>query len=108
MMRGTFANIRIKHQMTPGIEGGVTKHIPTGEVMPLYDAAMRYKEAGTPLVVLAGTDYGTCSSRGLAATGQNLVGVRAGLAETSVSNPHSHQVGPGVVPPQLPGTDHHA
>jgi aconitate hydratase len=101
MMRGTFANIRIKNQMTPGIEGGVTKHIPTGEVMPIYDAAMRYKEAGTPLVVIAGKEYGTGSSRDWAAKGTNLLGVRAVIAETYERIHRSNLVGMGVVPLQF-------
>ncbi|HEX8443885.1 MAG TPA: aconitate hydratase AcnA [Allosphingosinicella sp.] len=101
MMRGTFANIRIKNQMTPGIEGGVTRHVPTGEVMPIYDAAMRYKEAGTPLVVLAGKEYGTGSSRDWAAKGTNLLGVRAVIAETYERIHRSNLVGMGVVPLQF-------
>ncbi|RYD82402.1 MAG: aconitate hydratase, partial [Sphingomonadales bacterium] len=82
MMRGTFANIRIKNQMIPGIEGGMTKHIPSGEVMAIYDAAMKYKEEGTPLVVIAGKEYGTGSSRDWAAKGTNLLGVRAVITES--------------------------
>ena len=104
-MRGTFANIRIRNQMTPGIEGGVTKHVPTGEVMPIYDAAMRYKEAGTPLVVIAGKEYGTGSSRDWAAKGTNLLGVRAVIAETYERIHRSNLVGMGVVPLQFTGTD---
>jgi len=104
MMRGTFANIRIKNRMTPGIEGGVTKHIPTGEVMPIYDAAMLYKAAGTPLVVIAGKEYGTGSSRDWAAKGTNLLGVRAVIAETYERIHRSNLVGMGIVPLQfLPG-----
>jgi aconitate hydratase len=105
MMRGTFANIRIKNQMTPGIEGGVTKHISTGEVMPIYDAAMRYKEAGTPLVVVAGKEYGTGSSRDWAAKGTNLLGVRAVIAETYERIHRSNLVGMGVIPLQFTGAD---
>ncbi|HEX8215503.1 MAG TPA: aconitate hydratase AcnA [Allosphingosinicella sp.] len=101
MMRGTFANIRIRNQMTPGIEGGVTRHVPTGEVMPIYDAAMRYKEAGTPLVVIAGKEYGTGSSRDWAAKGTNLLGVRAVIAETYERIHRSNLVGMGVVPLQF-------
>src|SRR2546423_4576558 len=82
MMRGTFANIRIKNKLVPGIEGGITKHIPSGEVMPIYDAAMRYKAEGTPLVIIAGKEYGTGSSRDWAAKGTNLLGVRAVITET--------------------------
>ena len=101
MMRGTFANIRIKNQMTPGIEGGVTRHVPTGEVMPIYDAAMRYKEEGTPLVVIAGKEYGTGSSRDWAAKGTNLLGVRAVIAETYERIHRSNLVGMGVLPLQF-------
>jgi hypothetical protein len=76
MMRGTFANIRIKNEMVPGVEGGVTKHIPSGEQMPIYDAAMKYKAEGVPLVIFAGKEYGTGSSRDWAAKGTNLLGVK--------------------------------
>ncbi|MGE5721046.1 MAG: aconitate hydratase AcnA [Sphingomonadales bacterium] len=101
MMRGTFANIRIKNRMTPGIEGGVTRHVPTGEVMPIYDAAMRYKEQATPLVVLAGKEYGTGSSRDWAAKGTKLLGVRAVIAETYERIHRSNLVGMGVLPLQF-------
>ncbi|MBA3878472.1 MAG: aconitate hydratase AcnA [Sphingobium sp.] len=106
MMRGTFANIRIKNEMTPGIEGGVTKYIPTGEVMPIYDAAMRYKADGTPLVVVAGKEYGTGSSRDWAAKGTNLLGVRAVITESFERIHRSNLVGMGVLPLQFAeGTD---
>jgi aconitate hydratase len=101
MMRGTFANIRIRNKMTPGIEGGVTKHVPTGEVMAIYDAAMRYKDEGTPLVVIAGKEYGTGSSRDWAAKGTNLLGVRAVIAETYERIHRSNLVGMGVLPLQF-------
>jgi aconitate hydratase len=101
MMRGTFANIRIRNQMVPGVEGGVTRHVPSGDVMPIYDAAMRYKEAGTPLVVIAGKEYGTGSSRDWAAKGTNLLGVRAVIAETYERIHRSNLVGMGVVPLQF-------
>jgi aconitate hydratase len=101
MMRGTFANIRIRNAMTPGIEGGVTRHVPTGEVMAIYDAAMRYKAEGTPLVVLAGKEYGTGSSRDWAAKGTNLLGVRAVIAETYERIHRSNLVGMGVLPLQF-------
>jgi len=103
MMRGTFANIRIKNRMVPGIEGGVTRHIPTGETMAIYDAAMRYKEEGTPLVVVAGKEYGTGSSRDWAAKGTNLLGVRAVIAETYERIHRSNLVGMGVLPLQFVG-----
>jgi aconitate hydratase len=101
MMRGTFANIRIKNQMTPGIEGGVTRYVPTGEVMPIYDAAMRYQETATPLVVIAGKEYGTGSSRDWAAKGTVLLGVRAVIAETYERIHRSNLVGMGVLPLQF-------
>jgi aconitate hydratase len=101
MMRGTFANIRIRNEMIPGIEGGMTKYIPTGEVMAIYDAAMRYKEDGTPLVVVAGKEYGTGSSRDWAAKGTNLLGVRAVIAESLERIHRSNLVGMGVLPLQF-------
>jgi aconitate hydratase len=101
MMRGTFANIRIKNRMTPGIEGGVTRYVPTGEVMPIYDAAMLYKASATPLVVIAGKEYGTGSSRDWAAKGTNLLGVRAVIAETYERIHRSNLVGMGVLPLQF-------
>jgi len=101
MMRGTFANIRIRNKMVPGTEGGVTRHVPTGETMAIYDAAMRYKEAGTPLVVIAGKEYGTGSSRDWAAKGTNLLGVRAVIAESYERIHRSNLVGMGVVPLQF-------
>ena len=101
MMRGTFANIRIKNGMTPGIEGGVTRYVPTGEVMAIYDAAMRYKADGTPLVVIAGKEYGTGSSRDWAAKGTNLLGVRAVIAESFERIHRSNLVGMGVLPLQF-------
>jgi aconitate hydratase len=97
MMRGTFANIRIKNRMAPGTEGGVTTYLPTGEVMPIYDAAMKYKETGTPLVILAGKEYGTGSSRDWAAKGTNLLGVRAVIAESFERIHRSNLIGMGVL-----------
>ena len=106
MMRGTFANIRIKNEMTPGVEGGVTKYIPTGDILPIYDAAMRYKADGTPLVVIAGKEYGTGSSRDWAAKGTNLLGVRAVITESFERIHRSNLVGMGVLPLQfVEGTD---
>jgi aconitate hydratase len=98
MMRGTFANIRIKNQMVPGVEGGVTVHYPSGEQMPMYDAAMRYAEEGVPLVVLAGKEYGTGSSRDWAAKGTRLLGVRAVIAESFERIHRSNLIGMGVMP----------
>jgi aconitate hydratase len=98
MMRGTFANIRIKNQMVPGVEGGVTIHYPSREQLPIYDAAMRYKELGVPLVVFAGKEYGTGSSRDWAAKGTNLLGVRAVIAQSFERIHRSNLVGMGVLP----------
>jgi aconitate hydratase len=98
MMRGTFANIRIKNEMLDGIEGGVTKYIPTNEQMPIYDAAMKYKETDTPLVVFAGKEYGTGSSRDWAAKGTILLGVKAVIAESFERIHRSNLVGMGVLP----------
>jgi len=98
MMRGTFANIRIKNQMVPGVEGGVTKYVPTGETMPIYDAAMKYRTDGTPLVVFAGKEYGTGSSRDWAAKGATLLGIRAVVAESFERIHRSNLVGMGVLP----------
>ncbi len=99
MMRGTFANIRIKNEMVPGIEGGMTKF--DGEVMPIYDAAMKHKANGTPLVVVAGKEYGTGSSRDWAAKGTNLLGVRAVIVESFERIHRSNLVGMGVLPLQF-------
>ena len=98
MMRGTFANIRIKNQMVPGVEGGVTIHYPSKQQMPIYDAAMRYKSEGVPLVVLAGKEYGTGSSRDWAAKGTALLGIRAVIAQSFERIHRSNLVGMGVVP----------
>jgi aconitate hydratase len=98
MMRGTFANIRIKNQMVPGVEGGVTIHYPGGERMAIYDAAMRYKAEGVPLVIFAGREYGTGSSRDWAAKGTRLLGVRAVIAQSFERIHRSNLVGMGVLP----------
>jgi len=98
MMRGTFANIRIKNQMTPGVEGGVTVHHPDGKQMPIYDAAMQYKAEGVPLVIFAGREYGTGSSRDWAAKGARLLGVRAVIAQSFERIHRSNLVGMGVLP----------
>ena len=98
MMRGTFANIRIKNQMVPGIEGGITKHYPSGEDLPIYTAAMRYKDEGVPLVIFANKEYGTGSSRDWAAKGTVLLGVRAVIAQSFERIHRSNLVGMGVVP----------
>jgi aconitate hydratase len=102
MTRGTFANIRIRNLLVPGTEGGVTRLLPGAEVMPVYDAAVKYKTAGTPLVVLAGAEYGTGSSRDWAAKGTMLLGVRAVLATSFERIHRSNLVGMGVLPLVLP------
>ncbi len=101
MMRGTFANIRIKNQMVPRVEGGVTIHYPSGEQMAIYDAAMRYQSEGAPLVIFAGKEYGTGSSRDWAAKGTKLLGVRAVIAQSFERIHRSNLVGMGVVPLQF-------
>lgn len=103
MMRGTFANIRIKNEMVPGVEGGMTKY--AGETMAIYDAAMKHKADGTPLVVIAGKEYGTGSSRDWAAKGTNLLGVRAVIVESFERIHRSNLVGMGVLPLQFVGDD---
>lgn len=101
MVRGTFANIRIKNQLAPGTEGGYTTYWPTGEVMPIFDAAMKYKEDGTGLVVLAGNDYGMGSSRDWAAKGTNLLGVKTVIAQSYERIHRSNLVMMGVLPLQF-------
>ncbi len=101
MMRGTFANIRIKNQMLDGVEGGLTRHVPSGAQMSIYDAAMKYKAEGTPLVVFAGKEYGTGSSRDWAAKGTVLLGVRAVVAESFERIHRSNLIGMGVLPLQF-------
>ncbi len=98
MMRGTFANIRIKNEMVPGTEGGYTMYVPSGETMSIYDAAMKYQETDTPLVVVAGKEYGTGSSRDWAAKGTRLLGVHAVIAESFERIHRSNLVGMGVIP----------
>jgi aconitate hydratase len=102
MMRGTFANIRIRNEMVPGVEGGMTRYVPTGETLAIYDAAQKYKADGAPLVVVAGKEYGTGSSRDWAAKGTNLLGVRAVIAESFERIHRSNLVGMGVLPLQFP------
>jgi len=101
MMRGTFANIRIRNEMVPGVEGGVTKHQPSGEVMAIYDASMRYQRDGVPLVIVAGKEYGTGSSRDWAAKGTRLLGVKAVIAESFERIHRSNLVGMGILPLQF-------
>src|SRR3990167_122865 len=101
MMRGTFANIRIKNEMVPGIEGGITKHYPSEEVMPIYDASMRYQADKIPLVIIAGKEYGTGSSRDWAAKGPKLLGIHAVIAESFERIHRSNLIGMGILPLQF-------
>jgi aconitate hydratase len=106
MIRGTFANVRIKNLMTPGVEGGVTKHQPSGDAMTIYDASVRYQAANIPLLIFAGSEYGTGSSRDWAAKGTRLMGVRAVIAKSFERIHRSNLVGMGVLPCQFkPGDD---
>ncbi|AWK87741.1 aconitate hydratase AcnA [Azospirillum thermophilum] len=101
MMRGTFANIRIKNELLPGVEGGETRHYPSGERLPIYTAAMRYADEGVPLVVVAGKEYGTGSSRDWAAKGTRLLGIKAVIAESFERIHRSNLVGMGILPLQF-------
>ena len=101
MMRGTFANIRIRNEMLPGVEGGETKHVPSGKQMSIFDAAMKYAEKQTPLIVVGGKEYGTGSSRDWAAKGTKLLGVKAVLVESFERIHRSNLVGMGVLPLQF-------
>jgi aconitate hydratase len=101
MMRGTFANIRIKNEMLDGVEGGYTKYIPSGEQMSIYDAAMKYQAEGTPLLVFGGKEYGTGSSRDWAAKGTRLLGVKAVITESFERIHRSNLIGMGVLPLQF-------
>ena len=104
MMRGTFANVRLKNLMVPGSEGGVTRHVPTSEVQSIFDAAMRYKTENTPLIIIAGKEYGSGSSRDWAAKGTFLLGVQAVIAESFERIHRSNLIGMGILPLQfVPG-----
>ena len=105
MMRGTFANVRLRNLMAPGTEGGITTYIPTGEQMSIYDASMKYQDSGTSLVVVGGKEYGTGSSRDWAAKGTNLLGVKAVIVESFERIHRSNLVGMGVLPLQFKGSD---
>jgi aconitate hydratase len=102
MMRGTFANVRLRNKLVPGVEGGFTRHLTDGQQMSIYDAAMRYQDEGTPLVVLAGKEYGSGSSRDWAAKGTRLLGIRAVIAESFERIHRSNLIGMGVLPLQFP------
>ncbi len=109
MMRGTFGNIRLRNQLAPGTEGGWTLYLPNGEKMSIYDAAVKYREAGVPLVVIAGKEYGSGSSRDWAAKGTRLLGVRAVIAESYERIHRSNLIGMGVLPLEFkPGDDREA
>jgi aconitate hydratase len=101
MVRGTFANVRLKNLLAPGTEGGVTRYLPTNELMPIYDASIKYQQAGIPLIVIAGKEYGSGSSRDWAAKGVKLLGVRAVIAESYERIHRSNLVGMGVLPLQF-------
>jgi len=104
MVRGTFANVRLRNQLAPGTEGGFTTYLPTGEVTSIFDASQRYQASGTPLLILAGKEYGSGSSRDWAAKGTFMLGVKAVLAESFERIHRSNLVGMGVVPLEfLPG-----
>src|SRR5947199_5745697 len=104
MMRGTFANVRLRNQLAPGTEGGITRHLPDGEEMSVYDASVKYQEEKVPLLVLAGKEYGSGSSRDWAAKGPLLLGIRAVIAESYERVHRSNLVGMGILPLEfLPG-----
>ncbi|HXV27536.1 MAG TPA: aconitate hydratase, partial [bacterium] len=98
MMRGTFANIRLKNLLAPGIEGGITRHLPAGEQMSIFDAAMKYRDEKTPLIIIAGKEYGSGSSRDWAAKGPALLGVKAVIAESFERIHRSNLIGMGILP----------
>ena len=100
-MRGTFANVRLRNQLAPGTEGGWTQHLPDGEQHSIYDAAMRYRDEGVPLIIIAGKEYGAGSSRDWAAKGPALLGVRAAIAESFERIHRSNLIGMGVLPLQF-------
>src|ERR1051326_4717637 len=101
MGRGTFANFRLRNQLAPGSEGGITKHFPSGQIMSIFDASVKYIADGVPLIVLAGKEYGSGSSRDWAAKGPLLLGVRAVIAESYERIHRSNLVGMGILPLQF-------
>jgi aconitate hydratase len=101
MARGTFANVRLRNRLNPQIEGGITTYLPTGETMSIFDAAEKYQKDGTPLIIIAGTEYGTGSSRDWAAKGPLLQGVRAVIAESYERIHRSNLIGMGILPLQF-------
>jgi aconitate hydratase len=106
MVRGTFANVRLRNQLVPGVEGGVTRYLPANEQMSIFDASMKYQADRTPLIVLAGKEYGSGSSRDWAAKGPYLLGIKAVIAESFERIHRSNLIGMGILPLQFPaGTD---
>ena len=101
MMRGTFANIRLRNKLAPGTEGGITRHMPDGEQMTIFAASQRYQDEGTPLIVIAGKEYGSGSSRDWAAKGPRLLGVQAVIAESFERIHRSNLIGMGILPLQF-------
>ncbi len=101
-MRGTFANVRLRNQLAPGTEGGFTTYLPTGDVMPIFNASMKYQSENIPLIILAGKEYGSGSSRDWAAKGPRLLGVRAVIAESYERIHRSNLVGMGILPLAIP------
>jgi aconitate hydratase len=102
MVRGTFANVRLRNRLNPDVEGGMSTHLPGGDVMSIYDASMKYQDAGVPLVIIAGKEYGSGSSRDWAAKGPLLLGVRAVIVESYERIHRSNLIGMGVLPLQFP------
>ena len=107
MMRGTFANVRIKNKMADGKEGGFTKHFPDGEIIPIFDACQKYAETNTPLIIFAGQDYGMGSSRDWAAKGTMLLGIKAVVARSFERIHRSNLIGMGVLPLQFMKDESH-
>ncbi|MCU0735896.1 MAG: aconitate hydratase, partial [Methylotetracoccus sp.] len=108
MVRGTFANVRLRNRLAPGTEGGVTRHLPSGDVMSIFDASLRYARDGVPLIVIAGQEYGSGSSRDWAAKGPLLLGVRAVLAASYERIHRSNLVGMGILPLEFKPGEHAA
>jgi aconitate hydratase len=102
MVRGTFANIRLRNALVPGVEGGVTRYLPTNEQMSIFDASEKYRANGTPLIVLAGKEYGSGSSRDWAAKGPYLLGIKAVIAESFERIHRSNLIGMGILPLEFP------
>ena len=102
MVRGTFANTRLRNELVPGVQGGVTRYLPTGEQMSIFDASEKYRADGTPLIILAGKEYGSGSSRDWAAKGPMLLGVRAAIAESFERIHRSNLIGMGILPLEFP------